>query len=97
MYLTFAGFFLLGVFLTSKALNRLGCFSVVERAVIVYGAHFCLCMTAFLGHYQLFAFQLAPPFFLYLYLYLTRWRFADGHKRLDVPADANGSRSPASG
>lgn len=70
LYLTLAGFCVIGAILTEYALQRIGYFSSTERLLITFSAHFGLGVTSFLVHYQLFGFQLAPSFFLFLYLYL---------------------------
>ncbi len=54
--------------LTDRALLKFK-FSHLERILIIAVSHFGLPITAFLGHYQLFGFQLVPPFCLYLYFY----------------------------
>lgn len=69
LYGALAGFSLLGCVLSDHALVRIGGFSTFERAIVIYIAHFSMPVTSFLGpHYQLFGFQLAPAFFLYLFL-----------------------------
>lgn len=70
LYLTLAGLCVIGTMLTYYALGRIGGFSFAERALIAFSAHFSLSITSFLVHYQLFGFQLAPSFFLFLYIYL---------------------------
>lgn len=70
LYLTLAGLCIIGAVLTEYALHRTGYFSFAERLLITFSAHFSLSVTSFLVHYQLFGFQLAPSFFLFLYLYL---------------------------
>jgi len=45
---------------------------------VVFAAHFSLPVISFFGtHYQLFGLQMAPPFFLYMFLYLWRWERRD--------------------
>lgn len=61
---------ILGCILTDIALVRVGGFNNFERCLIIYIAHFSMCITNFLVHYQLFAFQLAPSFLLFYYLFL---------------------------
>jgi hypothetical protein len=73
LYLTLAGFTIFGCILTSLALNQLISLTTIEKIIIISSAHFCLCFTNFLYHYQLFGFHLAPSFFLYLYSYFRDW------------------------
>ena len=77
LYLTLWGLCVIGATLTQYALHRIGYFSVTERILITFSAHFSLSVTSFLVHYQLFGFQLAPPFFLFLYLYLRDFKLKD--------------------
>jgi len=70
LYLTLGGMCIIGAMLTQHALYRMGYFSIVERILVTFCAHFSLSVISFFVHYQLFGFQLAPPFFLFLYLYL---------------------------
>lgn len=77
LYLSLAGFTILGCFFTGQALRRLKIFSTLEIAIIVFGTHFSLSFISFLNHYQLFGFHLAPGFFLYLYLFLKDFKRAD--------------------
>lgn len=78
IYLTLMSICLAGCVLSDRALLRLGGLRWPERALVVFAAHFSLPLISFLGiHYQLFGFQLAPPIFLYAYLYFTRWQRAD--------------------
>jgi len=70
LYMTLAGVCIIGAMLTQHALYRMGYFSLAERILITFCAHFSLSVISFFVHYQLFGFQLAPPFFLFLYLYL---------------------------
>ena len=70
LYMTLAGMCIIGAMLTQHALYRMGYFSLSERILITFCAHFSLSVISFFVHYQLFGFQLAPPFFLFLYLYL---------------------------
>jgi len=65
--------FAVGCFsLTVLLLRKLKTFSLVECLIIAYAAHFSLMMANFLPHYQLFGFHFAPPFFIALYLFVTR-------------------------
>lgn len=57
-------------FLTERGLSRLS-LNAYEKILIIWVAHFGLSISSFMGHYQLFGFQLAAPFFIYLYLYLN--------------------------
>lgn len=67
------GSFAVGCFtLSIGLLRRLGLFTFVECLIIAFAAHFSLMMANFLSHYQLFGFHVAPPFFLALYLFLSR-------------------------
>ena len=77
LYLSLAATCILGCVLTDYFLQRLGHFNNLETKLITYGAHFSLCMVVFLGHYQLFGFQMVPPFFLSLYLYLREYKTFD--------------------
>lgn len=77
LYLSLAAFTFLGVFFTVRALCRFHSLTKPEILLIAFLSHFCLCMTNFLGHYQLFGFQVAPAFFLYLFWYLTDFRAKD--------------------
>ena len=77
MYFTFAIICILGCVLTSYVLDRIGYFSPWENAFIVLCTHFSLSMITFFGHYQLIGFQLAPPFFLFVYLYLRDFQTKD--------------------
>ncbi len=64
-------------FFTARALPRILPVSALETAILVFAAHFSLSLTGFLYHYQLFGFQFAPGFFLYLYLYLRDFQKKD--------------------
>lgn len=77
LYLALAGLCVIGSVLTEYALRRIGYFSLSERLLITFSAHFGLSITSFLVHYQLFGFQVAPPFFLFLYLYLRDLKHRD--------------------
>ena len=77
LYLTLAGVCIIGAALTQYALYRMDCFSVIESVLIVFCAHFGLSVISFFAHYQLFGFQLAPPFFLFAYLYLREFKQGD--------------------
>lgn len=77
LYMTLAGMCIIGAMLTQHALNRMGYFSLVERILITFCAHFSLSVISYFIHYQLFGFQLAPPFFLFLYLYLRDMKQRD--------------------
>ena len=44
---------------------------------IAYAAHFGLSTVSFSNHYQLFGFQLAPAFFIFLYLYIRDYQLKD--------------------
>jgi len=70
LYLSLAGICIIGTTLTYFALERLGYFSIPEKILITFTAHFSLSMVSFLIHYQLFGFQIAPAFFLFLFLFL---------------------------
>lgn len=70
LYCSLAGFCVLGCLLTNLALERIGGFQTIEKLAIIFCAHFSLFVTPFLPHYQLFGFELAPSFFLFLYLFL---------------------------
>jgi hypothetical protein len=77
LYGTLACVAILGCILSAIALQRIGGLSRYEIALIVFVSHFGLSITSYLHHYQLFGFQLAPPFFLFLYLYLRDWQRGD--------------------
>lgn len=77
LYLTLAGVCMIGAALTQYALYRIGCFSLIESILITFCAHFSLSVISFFVHYQLFGFQLAPPFFLFIYLYLREFKQGD--------------------
>lgn len=70
LYLSLAGICVISTALTYFALERLGYFSIPEKILITFTAHFSLSMISFLIHYQLFGFQIAPAFFLFLFLFL---------------------------
>ncbi|MHB8134124.1 MAG: hypothetical protein ACYDH1_07855 [Anaerolineaceae bacterium] len=70
LYISLAGICIIGTTLTYFSLGRLGYFSIPEKILITFTAHFCLSMVSFLIHYQLFGFQIAPAFFLFLFLFL---------------------------
>lgn len=69
LYASLAGFSMIGFLLTVFLLERLGYFLFWENLVLAYAAHFSLSFMNFAPHYQLFGFQLAPPFFLGLFLF----------------------------
>ena len=77
LYLSFAGFLILGCVLTAYALRRLNFFSTAEIIIITFVAHFGLSFTNILSHYQFFGFSVGPAFFLYLYLYLQDFKKSD--------------------
>lgn len=84
LYVALAGFTVLGTTLSYAALTRIdellgsdASLSRLEKSFIVVAAHWSLCVTGFLVHYQLFGFHLAIPFLLYLFVYLERWRRSD--------------------
>ncbi|NDC36979.1 MAG: hypothetical protein EBZ48_02885, partial [Proteobacteria bacterium] len=77
LYLTLMGVCLLGCALSMVAIGRIGGFSTIESVLVVFISHFGLSISGYLPHYQLFGFELAPPFFLFLFLYLRDWRLAD--------------------
>lgn len=77
MYLTLACVCIMGCALSAVALRRIGGFSKFETILIIFVSHFGLTLTSYLPHYQLFGFELAPPFFLFLYLYLRDWKMGD--------------------
>ena len=74
LYLSLALTCILGTVGTALALEKIGYFSLAESALIVYAAHFSLSMSSYFYHYQLFGFELAPPFFLFLFLYLRDFK-----------------------
>jgi len=77
LYLTLAGFCILGASLTAVAARRSKYFTPAEQALVVFCSHFTLVVTSFVYHYQLVGMQLAPPFLLFLLLYLRDLRVAD--------------------
>lgn len=76
LYLALGCIVISGTSLTNLALLRLN-FSTTSRVLIIYIAHFSLPIAGYLPHYQLFGFQFAPPFFLYLYLFLKYLKSID--------------------
>lgn len=70
LYMTLASLIILGAFFTGISLNKINNLSGKEKFLIIFISQFSLSVTNFLGHYQLFAFQLAPAFFLLFYDYL---------------------------
>jgi hypothetical protein len=77
LYSSLAGFCILGSVLTQIALNRISGFSTFEKLVIIFCAQFSPFMTNFFYHYQLFGFELAPSFLLFLYLFLRDVKTTD--------------------
>jgi hypothetical protein len=77
LYATLAATTLVACALSSWTLARIGGFSEVERALIIFVAHFGLPISGYLPHYQLFGFELAAPYFLFLYLFLRDWKGRD--------------------
>jgi len=77
LYLSLAVVCVIACGLSYFALTRIGYFSTLEKALIVFCSHFSLAMISYFNHYQLFGFQLAIPFFLFLYLYLRDFRIRD--------------------
>lgn len=70
LYLTLALGSISACVLSSIALSRITGFTALEQALIIYASHFGLNIIGYLPHYQLFGFQFAFPYFLYLYLTL---------------------------
>lgn len=68
--------------LTGIALTRLKVLSPWEQIPIIYACHFGLSIVGFLPHYQLFGFQLAFPFLLFLYLFLRDFSRTDAFAAL---------------
>lgn len=77
LYMTLALACVSACLLSGVALRRLGFFEPLECALIVFVAHFGLGISGYLPHYQLFGFQFAFPYFLFLYLTLRDWRGFD--------------------
>jgi hypothetical protein len=77
LYSSLAGFCILGSVLTQIALNRISEFSTFEKLVIIFCAQFSPFMTNFFYHYQLVGFELAPSFFLFLFLFLRNTKTFD--------------------
>ena len=77
LYLSLAAVCVIACGLSYFALTRIGYFSTLEKALIVFCSHFSLAMISYFNHYQLFGFQLAIPFFLFFYLYLRDFRIRD--------------------
>ena len=70
MHLTLIGLCFIGCILSDYGLRKIS-FNWSERFLLVYICHFGLSMVGFLpGHLQFFGFQFAPPFLIFLYLYL---------------------------
>lgn len=77
VYLSLAGMCLFSGLCTITALRRFPSLSPFEIAFITFASHFCLSLTNFLGHYQLFGFHLVPPFILYTFHFLNEGRTRD--------------------
>ena len=77
MYGTLFAFTLFGSVMTDYLLKRIGGFSNIERCFVVFSAHFSLCFTSFLGHYQLFGFHLFPALILAVYLVFRDYKKKD--------------------
>ena len=77
LYFSLAGICILGFCCTQFGLYRIGDFTVAEALFISFAAHFGLSMVSFFYHYQLFGFEVAPAFFIFLYLYLRDFRLSD--------------------
>jgi hypothetical protein len=77
LYFSLAGICLLGFCCTQFGLYRIGGFTLAEALFISFAAHFGLSMVSFFYHYQLFGFEVAPAFFVFLYLYLRDFRLSD--------------------
>jgi len=77
LYLSLGATCVISCILTKYALDRTGYFSNLEAILITFSSIFCLSMISFFYHYQLFGFELALPFFLYLFLYLRDLKTSD--------------------
>jgi hypothetical protein len=77
LYLSLAGICILGFCFTQYGLYRIGNFTIAEVLFISFAAHFGLSMVSFFYHYQLFGFQVAPAFFIFIYLYLRDFQLGD--------------------
>ncbi len=77
LYTTLAAICVAAAVLSAVALQRIGGFSRVEQLLILYVSHFGLSISGYLPHYQLFGFQFAVPFLLFLYLVFRDWKGSD--------------------
>jgi hypothetical protein len=77
LYASLASIGVLASLLSALALARLREFAFWETLTVLVASHFALPMTAFLAHYQLFAFELGPPFLLYWIVYIRDQRWQD--------------------
>jgi hypothetical protein len=78
-YVALAAYCLIPPIISSRALARIGSFSAVESMIVLYAAHFSMPMVGYFSHYQIFAYELSPPFFLYLFLFVRDRRLGDLH------------------
>ncbi len=67
LYLTFFVIIFISTYLIVSIGHKILQLTVMEWIIFCFICQFSLTATNFLGHYQLFAFQLAPAFFLMLY------------------------------
>lgn len=70
LYIALASTLIISCALTFLALQRIGGINWLEMALITFAANLCLPMVTMYYHFQLFGFNLAIPYFLFLYLYL---------------------------
>lgn len=70
LYLSLAGVSTIACLFSAAALRRLCRLQSLELAVCLFVIHFGLSIVAYLPHYQIFGFQFAAPFFLYLLLWI---------------------------
>ncbi len=77
IYLGLAMTILLSCILTIIALGRIGGFSGVEQAFIIFGSHFSLSVIGYFNHYQLFGFEIVIPYLLFLFLFFKDYKIQD--------------------
>jgi hypothetical protein len=70
LYIGLALTLIISCALTFLALQRIGGMNWLEMALITFAANLCLPMVTMYYHFQLFGFNLAIPYFLFLFLYL---------------------------
>ncbi len=68
IYSTLALFVVLGCSLTNLALDRIGGFTLSEKALLIFGTHFSLPVVHYMFRMQLVAVHLAPAILLFVFL-----------------------------